>query len=81
LISDFEKAVNADVPNYLDIVIKQEEFELVESYQHHKNLDLTGSGSLKNKNNNKSLIKKVALKVRQEVHERENQDQSGISSK
>jgi hypothetical protein len=80
-LSDFKKAINADVPKSINIEIKQEEFELAESYQLNKNLQLIRSSSKKiREKKRKNLKNSDFLNVKREVQENLQQRTSGISS-
>jgi hypothetical protein len=81
-LSDFKKAINADVPKSINIEIKQEEFELAESYQQNKTIELPGSASKKKREKKRNVLKKKELwKVRKEAQEDPQPKPSGILSK
>jgi hypothetical protein len=82
LISDFKKAVNADVPNSLIIDIKQEEFKLAESDQHCVILKSSDSSKKQTEDKEKKGLKEKNLsKLRKEVQYDPQQGPSGILSK
>jgi hypothetical protein len=82
-LSDFRKAINSDVPKTLSIDIKQEEFELAESYQQNEHLNSPGEVIVKQiqDKGKKGLKGKNVLKEEKEIHQEPQPGPSGISSK